>query len=339
MGNISLITSRAPITEIHILKSSDIPRDFRYTTQLPWITTSPYPKSPYSIPSSVEMTYAVWAFGKADDMYLPTEQEFQEKTVRAINIKDKFSLLKDVRAGQDNQSAGYYDLVGQVVKVFQTSQGWMDIQFTDYTSNSLFYDHVYQERAADSENSDPCGHGNKSVDDSDNHAWKGPYGKLSISITIFYADIMHADEWLLLKNVKIVKSDSGPLKGKLNWDSGRIVVEALDPTKEPLDPRLKETLERKRDYWKRFDHKSKQKSSQIAGQKRNSENDPPILNAKERRKRLREAGEKKASEKDSKVIRALGLNENGKKILHMKFVSNRGDSEMFLSGATYCQYL
>jgi protection-of-telomeres protein 1 len=341
MGTISLITSFN--TEIHILKSPDIPRDNRHNRQLPWNNTSPSHKKSYNTLSSVDMSYVVWAIGKADEMGLPTEQEFQERTVRAINIKDKFSLLKNVRAGQYNDSQGFYDLVGQVVKVFQTSKGWVEIQFTDYTPNSLFYDRVYEDQVADDDNSDVYGYGNKTADESDTRAWKGPFGKLTISITLFDENASRgaaADEWLLLKNVKICKSDSGSLQGKLNADRGRIMIQALDPTKEPLDPRLKEALQRKRDYWKTFDHKNKQKSSQIAGQKRKSaENDPPALNSKERRKRAREAGEKKASAKDSKVSQALGLNENGKKLLRREFISNRGNSEMFLSNSTYRRYL
>jgi protection-of-telomeres protein 1 len=317
MGFISLITSKTPITEIHILKASDIPRDMSNSTHLPWKSTSPFPKNSYNLPSSAEMIYAIWAFGKADEMYLPTDQEFQERTIRAMNMKDKFSLLKDVRAGQSNQ---YYDLIGQVVKVFETSQGYVDIQFSDYTSNSQFYEHVCEEHTADYKNCDPYVYGNKVPDRPDSHAWQGPYGKFTITITLFdenavRATTMEVNEWYLLRNVKICKRESGTLEGKMHGDGGKVLVEALDTTKgsAQIDPRLLEAIKRKRDYWQTFDKKKLQKPHQVAGKKRNStENGSPVLNAKGRRKRARAAGEKKAAEKDSKANQALGLNEHGK---------------------------
>jgi protection-of-telomeres protein 1 len=317
-NSISLITTKSPISEIHILKSTSIPRDASLLKHLPWKSTSPFSKSSYLLPSSNEMSYAVWAFGKAEEMYLPTDQEFQEKTIQAMNVKDKFTLLKDVRAGETNESSRYYDLVGQVIKVFQTSSGFVELHFSDYTPNSQFYDHTCEEHAPNDENRDPYGYGNKNSDEVDDRSWKGPYGKFTITITAFpenasQARAMEAGQWCLLKNVRICRGDAGTLEGKIHGDRGRVLIQALDTNEEPslVDPRLKEALRRKKEHWKVFDKRQTQKAQQVQTTKQDTskkrtaeESGQPVLNSKGRRKKIRQTAEQKAT---------IGLNENGKK--------------------------
>ncbi|EPE33636.1 Nucleic acid-binding protein [Glarea lozoyensis ATCC 20868] len=297
-NNISLITTKSPMSEIHILKSASIPRDASFRKPLQWKSTSPSSKSSYLLPSSNEISYAVWAFSKAEEMYLPTDQEFQEKTVQAMNVKDKFTLLSDVSAGETNQYAKYYDLVGQVIKIFETSHGFVELQFSDYTPNSHFYDHTYEENTSNDENHDSYGYGNKSSDEAEDRSWKGPFGKFTITITAFaenasQARSMEAGQWCLLKNVRICTGDAGTLEGKIHSDRGRVLIQALDTNTEPslVDPRLKEALRRKKDHWKTFNKRQTQKSQHVQTTKQNTSTS----------KKIRQEAEQKAT---------VGLNEN-----------------------------
>jgi protection-of-telomeres protein 1 len=129
-GNISLLANYA--SEFHVFAASKIPR-------WPAAATSPISKVNVPrtcLPTSVETAYVIWMNGHMNCSGLPTMENFQNRSMQAMNVKDKYSLLKDVKAD------GFYSLIGEVIKVFD-SGGRVTLHLSDYTSNSLFYNHVW----------------------------------------------------------------------------------------------------------------------------------------------------------------------------------------------------
>lgn len=93
---------------------------------------------------------------------------------------DKFSLLKDARADK------YYDLVGEVRKSYD-SRNCIELYISDYTDNSLLFD--YKDKVDDTtegRDGDPNGY----ITSVGKHAWPGPFGKMTIQITLWEP---HAD--------------------------------------------------------------------------------------------------------------------------------------------------
>ncbi|KAG9228666.1 hypothetical protein BJ875DRAFT_476917 [Amylocarpus encephaloides] len=308
-STISLLSNMQ--TECHVLESSRIPPDLlSHHKTPPWKSTSVKHKSLYELPNRDELIYAIWAFKQAEEMNLPCPQIFEMRAAQSMTTKEKFSLLKDV------EPLGFYDLIGQALKIYRTREGFYEIQFSDYTVNSRFHEFVEGDTTLDREAGDEYGYVKKNLE---GHTWLGPFGKFTLQITLYDMNAewagrhVQANQWLSLKNVRIVQSEHGNFWGKIHGDRmkvDKVHLEILDPTSGPdqMDDRLKEAISRSRQYWE--DLKKKQARKANTDEKRKADQGPEKMNSKKRRKEQRAAAVKNAQEIDSKKGQAVNLNTN-----------------------------
>ena len=312
-GVVSILANVA--SEFHILPSTTIPKTLPQNAKAPWQSVPPSKCRP---PSSMETTYIIWANNHITDLCLPGSRDFQERTQQAMTIKHKFCLLKDVKPDS------FYDILGEVVKVYEGS-GSMTVYLSDYTANNLFYNYVWGNAgAAEPRDGDEFGYiKSKSKTAKE---WPGPYGKMSIQITLFdnHADLIrdekvHAKQWLLLKNVQFKFGRMGGcLEGVLRGDrgafEGKVQVRIIEQSGEPdqIDIRWKDAVRRKHEWWKKFEKQKQDILDEAAGlgDKRKRGVDVVTKNARQRRKELRAAAEAKVAEAEARVAKRLDLNDN-----------------------------
>ncbi|KAK3940751.1 hypothetical protein QBC46DRAFT_458793 [Diplogelasinospora grovesii] len=333
----------------------------RYTTCISVYSAPKIPKPPASAevallphrghfsrgPNSKENEYASYFYHEIDKDFVPDPAEFQKRAATSLNIKQKFSLLKDVREGN------FYDLIVQICREPFVFMDRVTLYVSDYTENDQFF-HYTWEGVKDLANfrADPYGYTGKRVKEKKSD-WVGPYGKNAIQITCWepHANLLksegaRAGEWLFLRNVQIKFGRDGTnLEGFLRGDHNKINVDILDTTTdadaETLDPRLKEGIRRWRDYTKQKKSQIKQitkgrsglgagkagragrtggasrerdtESGSTAGGKRKaselSEGSEKTLGTKEKRKLKREALQKKEDELRKERDRILGFND------------------------------
>lgn len=184
----------------------------------------------------------------------PAEQMNNVARTTTIVPRQKFSLIKDV------QIDTFYDLVGQVVKIFP-SNGRTDLYVTDYTPNQLlyFYEWGQGEDSLDGRDGDEFGY----VSRSSKKKWPGPFGKLTLAVTLWsphsdYAQ-QHVKEghFVFLRNVHIRLDKDTKMNGSLHSDqryADQINISVLTSFHD--DDRVKDVLRRKTDYHKKFDQQS-----------------------------------------------------------------------------------
>lgn len=206
-----------------------------------------------------------------------------------VQGRDKFSLVKDVKIET------FYNLIGQVVKLFP-SNGNVELYITDYTGNPMLYHYP--------EPDDEDGSGregdkyNYTVGTSANKKWNGPYGKLTLTVTLwggnnayFCQHNIKENDFVHVRNVRIKWSNDGKGEGTLFPDRrypDRIDVTVLKNCED--DDRVKDVLRRKRDYWKKFNSKAENVAYQIKALKRKSmEEDKPLSKTQVRKKRKQES--------------------------------------------------
>jgi hypothetical protein len=272
-------------------------------------------------PGTEEHAYVSFLFHKIDKYSLPTEQEFDHKATQSMNIKGKFSLLKDV------QDAKFYDLVVQVAREpYASGFDFVVLYVSDYTENPRFYPQVWSGLPeATSGSGDPYGYTSESAG-MPKTDWVGPYGKMSLQITCFephatyIRDEVKAGDWVSLRNVQVKYGSNdkfleGVLRGERNVVHTRVNVHVLEiGDRETIDPNLKEAIRRWRDYLGKKKQQIKAlKSAQVAGQKRKAsaatEQPEKPLNSKARRKQKRAAKDQRGMEKQANEQLGLGLNE------------------------------
>lgn len=275
-------------------------------------------------PAAELEAYVLWMFQKIDRADfradfragLPNNAQFSQLKRQSLNVKDKFSLLHDVRHNK------FADLIVRVVKTPYYDGVMISLWVSDYTENSCFF-HKTSDNAewADGEpvrDGDPYGDTNgwkKQAASMDSGApnWDGPMGKMSMQITCWdpHADFVQEHvkmgDWIRLRNVQIkfgrASSSDCNLEGALREDRDRpaqVNVELLDVRGNREKTRLVEALRRKRDY----EEKQKQSHETDKEKKRKAE-EPAKDNAKIKRQRTRKAIEKEQVTKEA----ALGLNE------------------------------
>ncbi|KAA8634994.1 hypothetical protein SMACR_03948 [Sordaria macrospora] len=334
----SLITSK--VTSICVYEAAKIPV---YPASALVALLPPKQGESHKLLKEEHHQYVSYLYNVIDKYDVPDEAEYQQRVTVSLNVKDKFSLLKDVTDGK------FYDLIGQVAKDPYTDEvGRVTLYLSDYTENDLFFHYTWEgvrELASRSFDAYPEDDNNPSeAAGSQQHPWVGPYGKRTIQISCYdsHADFIReagvgAGTWLSLRNVQVKFGRNGAhlegfLREERNASSRKINVEILDIvaphpsiTKETVDPRLKEAVRRWCDYSQEKKTQIKAvKAAQEAGAKRKAasissigaSDDMPLdgqpsppekkLTAKERRK-LRRAALEKAAEEQEKA--ALGLNE------------------------------
>ena len=311
-GGVSLLANRA--TEIHILPASKIPPNLSGLTNSSWRS---YPPNKGRRPTASETAYVIEANQHAEDLDLPSIMEFQERSIQATNMKDKFALLKDVEPDR------FYNILGEVVQVYDDgSYERLTMHLSDYTANSEFYNHAWEGSQA------PNGR------DGDEHNylksrpkarkdWPGPYGKMSIQLTLFdghasfVREQVKTKEWVLLRNVQIKYGNQGGrlegfLRGDRNSFEGKVQVEVMKQSDEldENDSRWKEAVARKYQWEKKFKQEKQDLLDEAASKKRKREDEPVKANSKTRRKERRAAAAGKMAATKLKVKIKLDLNVN-----------------------------
>ncbi|KAL9578401.1 MAG: hypothetical protein Q9203_007108, partial [Teloschistes exilis] len=189
--------------------------------------------------------------------------------------RDKFSLIKDVSVDT------FYDLIGQVVKVYP-SNGVVELYITDYTTNTALFSYEWGR-------DDP---------DAPDRKWRGPYGKMTLTVSLFSPHSYFAHnqvkehDIVFLRNTRIKWSKNAKVEGSLHTD--RRNPDRVDITilKDHNDDRIKDLLRRKREYAKYFE---KQRAefvtdvNSVLGQKRKQPE--PKLSRTQVRKRRKEQRE------------------------------------------------
>jgi len=203
--------------------------------------------------------------------------------------RDKFSLVKDVVCET------YYDLVGQVVKLYPHSDR-VELYLTDYTSNNLLWNYEWGQDDKDGSGREGDVY-NYIARNSPNQKWPGPFGKMTLTVTLWpphgRQNVKETD-WVFLRNVHIKWSKDAKLEGVLHSDKrnpGRIDVNVLKNIEN--DDRVKDVLRRKRDYQKIFQISSEDFVAEARGIKRK------VMDSA---KPLSKTAQKKARKKDRALL-------------------------------------
>ncbi|KAH8805697.1 hypothetical protein F5884DRAFT_800255 [Xylogone sp. PMI_703] len=317
-GIVSLVSNRA--TEFHIIPASRIPQSMSGVRANLWRSYAQ--KGRY--PTALETEYVIWANTFKENMSLPSAEVFEERAIRAMSVKQKFSLLKDVK------SEAFHDILGEVVKVFDGSGESLTVYLSDYTANSSFYNYAWSGVDGEiSREGDEYGYVSKLKKAP--KEWPGPYGKLTIQLTLwdghaaFVREKVKIGQWVLLKNVQFKIGALGCLEGYLRGDrhtfEGKIQVEIMQRREsEDQDEdysenyaRWKEGIRRKYEWEEKFKRQIKQLRDDAAGgfaEKRKLDGTEKN-GSKRRRKEKREAAFAKAAAAANKA-KEIDLNENVK---------------------------
>ncbi len=202
--------------------------------------------------------------------------------------REKFSLVKDIQINI------YYDLIGQVLKMYPTGS-CVEVYITDYTSNQLLYNYEWGRGGAEEAEGRDGDEYNYIARNSKNRTWEGPFGKNTLMVCLWqphsdFAKInVKEQDFVFLKNVRIRQSrDGSKIEGAMHTDKNandRINVVLL---KDRSDDRVKDVLRRKLEYTKWFNFQKEKYLDAVAGQKRNQPESLRKIHGKKRRKQQRE---------------------------------------------------
>lgn len=315
-GFVSLVSNWG--TEFHVIPASRIPQSISEIPANLWASTPQKARRP----TISETEYVIWANKFKDSLFLPSSDEFEDRAVKAMNIKQKFSLLKDVK----NES--FHDVLGEVIKVFQGSGEAITVYLSDYTGNSLFYNYSWLGiDGAVARDGDEYGYTKaRSKTPKD---WPGPYGKLTIQLTLFdphatfVRESVKVGQWVFLKNVQFKLGRNGCLKGYLREDrkafEGKIQVEVMqrrdDEEGDEVSEnylRWKDGIRRKYEWEERFKKQKRELVEEASGGfKEKRKQADGVMNSKRRRTERRAAASAKVADAANRA-KELDLNENGK---------------------------
>jgi hypothetical protein len=309
-GYVSLLTNYR--SEVHVWPAKEIPP----RPVVPSRAASRNASTESGPLSRAENDYAVWLFNQFKAL-IPDSNNFEEKRIQAMNVKDKYSLLKDIQADR------FYDLIGEVIRIYNKA-GVVTMYISDYTAHKLFYNNVFGGANDHPSIRDGDEYGYIKSNPEAVNDWPGPYGKLSIQLTvydgsaIFIAEKVKIHNWVLLKNVQIkMGSHGGFIEGFLRGDKqcdGKIQVHIISLSEgAEMNDRWKEAVRRKLGYWQKF-KKQRQEledSTNSNGKRKLDTEGTQKQNSKNRRKKKRTAAEQKVAALEQNHVKKLDLNVNG----------------------------
>lgn len=251
------------------------------------------PRAP--APTFSEMQYAINLCNSCDRSAFtgPASTPYSSSIVPSPNgalsgtmpRREKFSLIKDL------QIDTYYDLVGQVVKVYP-SNGCVELYITDYTENRLLFNHEWGQDDVDGSGREGDQY-NYAPRKSTNRKWPGPPGYRTLTVTLFpphsYFGQQNLTEnaFVHLRNVHIKWSKDSKMEGVLHSDRrypDRVDISLLQNNAD--DDRVKDVLRRKRHLAKKFSAQSEEFVANARGQKRKEmEEEKPLSKTAARKKR------------------------------------------------------
>ena len=244
------------------------------------------PRAPAPLPT--EMEYAIFlcnsrdrsTFRKISESFstsadiLPPQSDSSIQASASRLSRDRFSLIKDV------QINGFYDLVGQVVKIYP-SDGNVELYVTDYTINPQLYNYEWNRPAASNVSSREGDEFGYTPRGTANGNWPGPFGQLTLTITLwpdhcyFAQSNVKANDFVHLRNVSIRKSkDKKKVEGSMHTEqkySGKVNISIIKDYRD--DDRVKHILSRKMKYFEKFKHQSQLAIVENRGLKRKSGDD------------------------------------------------------------------
>ncbi|KAI4103813.1 MAG: hypothetical protein L6R37_003616 [Teloschistes peruensis] len=266
-------------------KTSKVPsqEEMRYAVEL---CNSRGDRAPYGSTPAASGPTSLHSTPAASD---PTSVHLQKLTgsspARGLRAssgrRDKFSLIKDVSVDT------FYDLIGQVVKVYP-SNGVVELYITDYTTNTALFSYEWGR-------DDP---------DAPDRKWRGPYGKMTLTVSLFSPHSYFAHnqvkehDIVFLRNTRIKWSQNAKVEGSLHTD--RRIPDRVDITilKDHNDDRIKDLLRRKREYAKYFEKQREEyvtDVNSILGQKR-KQPEPKLSKNEIRKRRKLERGQERNAE-------------------------------------------
>lgn len=310
-SQLSLITNKQ--TKLHVYEAAKIP----HYPKSARMALKPEKDQPCKQPSPLVEQYVSWLYHMIDKGCVPDAAQFRVRANQSTNIREKFSLLQDVR--QDM----FYDLIVQVAKAPYDLGDRVTVWVTDYTENSTFFNfalcggdlselHRRQQEDATAIKSDLY------------DGFTGPFGKRCMQMTCYepHATVIRSQAskgtFVRLRNVQVKYGSNGSnLEGFMREDrdlSGtKVQVDVLNITEggENISPKLKDLLRRKRDYEKQRKSQLKELHAEARGEKRQATSHPESKprNAKQRRAQARKRMQEEQNNNDEAL---LGLNEHGK---------------------------
>ena len=216
--------------------------------------------------------------------------------------RNKFSLIKDV------ETNNYYDLVGQVVKLY-ASNGNVELYITDYTSNSLLYNYEWGLSAVE----DATPREGDEFDyaprrNSASHSkWPGPFGRHTLMVTLWppHCDFAQSNvkesDFVYLRNVFIRCNKKARVEGSIHTDKkypDKVELKILKDHRD--DDRIKNILRRKIEYSEKFKAQSESFINDVRGQKRRLGGDGKHMSKAQARKKKKQQKEQ-ASRPKSKA--------------------------------------
>jgi protection-of-telomeres protein 1 len=261
-------------------------------------------------PSDTEQQYVIalrnWALEQLDFQSISVAPRTSLQSNSAASLNPAFSGPK-LRPLKDIHDNGYYDLVGEVVRIWM-SACYTTIYWTDYTSNKLVQSIVSGDEPTDVQrDGDPYGYTEgMSIK---RKAWPGPTGKMCLQIFLWPPHSTWANnnitekDLVFIKNVRIgTRTNMENLRADLNPDQRH--PDQIDIRKLKIsDPRCKELLERREQYWQQAESKPSEH-----------------LSKKEKKKRKRERERALKALKSAQQVNSLfpGDDENTNSELHQK---------------------
>ncbi|USP81978.1 uncharacterized protein yc1106_09252 [Curvularia clavata] len=224
-----------------------------------------------------------------------TQQIKQHIEITAPKTK-RDSLIKDLQLNT------FADVRAQVVNMYRHGMaGHLDMKITDYTANeAMFYYADPETEAALVTNSH----------------WKGPYGYLTLSVTLYEANANWAAEnlsegdYVFIRNMRVKLSTSSKLEGALHQDKlnpSKVDISVLKNASDIAEiNRRREEYEKRRGRMTAFDKlQSEPQDSSAAGLKKKRQ-------AKKERQRAEKQAEQEELEKKGRKWEAdrNGLNTN-----------------------------
>lgn len=206
----------------------------------------------------------------------------------------------------------FVDLLGEVRKVW--SQDWRtELYLTDYTTHDQLYDYRYMDDSICGQEGDPYGY----IAPSSNK-WPGPWGKMTIAITLWDEHARHANEnvkvgnFVVLRNVQI-KMDKARsyLEGNLRGDRlnpGKVNVNLVKPSEDPDNEELKALLSRKRTYERKTREENKMFQRHAPQKDKRDKESQTALEEEQKNKKTKARNRKKikaktgAEQSDGKAI-------------------------------------
>ncbi|KJZ80543.1 hypothetical protein HIM_00393 [Hirsutella minnesotensis 3608] len=287
-------------------------------------------------PDRVESQLVSTLYRTVNKDRLPSESDFESRKIMSVNVRNKFSELKDVKDGQ------FVDVTVRIVKEPYDMGDRTTVWVSDFTENEKFYNYsIANDVTSEGQVGDTYGYLKPFQNSAKKTDWTGPFGKHSLQVTVWpphtsviFDKRLTRGSWVSLRNLHIKFGHNGLyLEGFLREDRHaqgpklNIVPLWVNPeeTKDPesLTEELKSSIKRKMQYEKSTKRALKELDEAAeAGRKRKANlqsSDEPPKKKKGPSKQLRKARRELERERAKSAL-IPNLNKNGKMLVQVVFM-------------------